>query len=91
MMWPLSLLPVSLVAGVTVAVALCAAVNARRMRVLTHGAVMSNNPAAIAATERRVRRSWDRHRTYVLPTVLVGMALLVAQATACLAVALPVR
>ncbi|MFE2934878.1 hypothetical protein [Streptomyces sp. NPDC059278] len=88
MPWPLPPLPVAVVAGVTVGSALLVSSNARRMRTLLHGAVMSGNPDAVDATVRRVRRSMKRHAAYVLPVVLIGISLLTAQATAFLMAAI---
>jgi hypothetical protein len=89
MMWPLSLPAVAVVAVVTLAASSWSAVRAHRMRVLTQGAVLSGDRAAMVATERRVRRAWRQHCTYALPTVAVGMALLTTQAVATLAMVLP--
>lgn len=89
MVWPLSFPAVVAVTVVTLTAVAVSAARARKMRALTHGAVMSGNRDAIAATERRVRRFWHRHLTYGLPTVLVGMALLTTQAIANVLVALP--
>lgn len=88
MLWPLPPLPVAVVAGITVGAALLVSANARRMQTLLHGALMSGNPAAVDATERRVRRSMKRHAAYVLPVVLIGISLLTAQATASLVAAI---
>lgn len=89
MLWPLPFPALAAVTAVTLTAVAVSAVRARKMRTLTHGAVMSGNPDAIAATERRVRRFWHRHLTYGLPTALVGMALLTTQAIANVIVALP--
>jgi hypothetical protein len=89
MMWPLSPATVTVVAAVTLGVSFLADVRARRVRALTHGAALSGNRSAVAATERRARRVWRQHCTYALPTVAIGMALLTTHAVACLAVALP--
>jgi len=89
MVWPLPAPLALAVVAVTVGASSLCAARARKMRSLAAGAVMSGNPDAIAATERRVRRSWRRFLTYGLPTVLIGMALLTTQSIAYLAVALP--
>lgn len=89
MMWPLEPATVAVVAAVTVGVSLMSAFRVRRMRALEEGAALSGNPGAVAATRRRAARLLRQHCTYALPTVLVGMALLVTQAVATLAVALP--
>jgi hypothetical protein len=89
MVWPLGPAAVAVVAAVTVGVSLASAARARRVRILAQGAALSGNPAAVAATQRRVDRVWRQHCTYALPTVLIGMALLTTQAVAYLAVVLP--
>lgn len=88
MVWPLSFPAVAVVAAVTLAASSWSAVRARRMRILAQGAVLSGNRAAMDATERRVRRAWQQHVTFALPTVGVGVALLTTQTVACLVVAM---
>jgi len=88
MMWPLSFPAVAVVAVVTLAASSLSALRAYRMRVLTEGALLSGNPAAVAATERRVRRARHQHLTYAVPVVLIGIALLATQAVATFVMAL---
>lgn len=89
MVWPLSFPAVAVVAVVTLLASSLSAARAHRMRVLTTGALLSGNLAAVVATERRVRRAYRQHCTYALPTIAIGMALLTTQAVACLAAVLP--
>lgn len=82
MMWLTAPVPVFTTTSATLALAFLAAANARWMRARAQSAARSRNPAAIDATERRVSRSWNRHCTYVLPLIITGMVLLLAQAVA---------
>lgn len=89
MLWPLEPGPMLLVVAATAAVSLLWARHVRRLAALSTGAARTGNADIIAATQRRVARSWERQRNYVLPTLCLGMALMLAHAVACLAVVLP--
>lgn len=80
--WFVSPAAVAVVAAVTLGASSWSAVRAHRMRVLTQGAVLSGNPAAVDATERRFRRARRQHRRYAVPVILSGTALLTGQAVA---------
>lgn len=89
MVWPLSVPAIAVVVVVTLAASTLSVVRARKVRILTRGAVLSGNRAAMAATERRARRVLRQHLTYSLPTVGIGMVLLATQAVAYMVLALP--
>lgn len=77
---PLPPLALALLAVLTVAVAVAIRAHARRMEALARGACMSNNPQAVQATVRRVRRGLRRNVRYGVPAVTAGLALLALQA-----------